>query len=352
MVRHRRNGKGCKQGNTGTKGCAVYYDNDLPLSCRICFNFLGGVIGFFVLSSYFLTRKVMRNDVLSFEEQVKYRLKRLYPAYLVLIVIAFLASLWRRLVPWDIVIYIAFFQNLTWRFPVGEMSMAQMMAHTWTLSIEVWMGSVWLFLLMRIRREYWKTLCYIAIVCSIVWRIFIVFDGHNRAWISMLPVSYADIFALGTLLAIKENDKKKALWDYICGAVGIVGIGITWIYLAVHNEKSMWGGYILFGGSSYYLSNIFTVNIYFYIGLLFYAIISEMEHVFGRKECAAVKLFSWIGNCSYELYLFHYPFLTILVQAGLWRKWYQNFVVCLFGAAAVTFVWHRIGKLLTKGRFT
>lgn len=118
--------------------------------------FWGGVIGFFVLSSYFLTRKVMRNDVLSFEEQVKYRLKRLYPAYLVLIVIAFLASLWRRLVPWDIVIYIAFFQNITWRFPVGEMSMAQMMAHTWTLCIEVWMGSVWLFLLMRIRREYWK----------------------------------------------------------------------------------------------------------------------------------------------------------------------------------------------------
>ncbi|SCZ81218.1 acyltransferase family protein [Pseudobutyrivibrio xylanivorans] len=302
--------------------------------------FWGVTISFFLLSSYYLTIKVLSSEYISIIDQTSHRIRRLYPPYILIIIVSIVDVIARGgNISVEVIAYILSLQNFMWRFPFFtsvEISMGQIMAHTWTLGIEIWMGFLWTFLLVKIPRDKWKLMCYGGILWSVIWRLLIFLGNHQITWIYSMPFAYTDAFSLGTILALEKaagnEGNKKAVVSCL---IGITGIVATWIYLSYINHRGVYDGYLLFGGPRYYLSSVITVNIYLYLGLFFYGI-SSVTMFWNISENNPLVI---LGNHSYEMYLFHYPFLVILVQMGKWGNWRKNFVICFIGALICSIAW-------------
>lgn len=74
---------------------------------------LWGVETFFLLSAYFLTKKLLRKNSVCVLDELKKRIKRLYPMYLVIIIFTFVVVLVakKRFAFDELIIHCAFFVN-------------------------------------------------------------------------------------------------------------------------------------------------------------------------------------------------------------------------------------------------
>lgn len=246
---------------------------------------------------------------------IKHRIARLVPVYYLLLVGAFfVVSILKRTVPiGDLLIHGLFSQNINWMITGYKSALVQFTAHTWTLSIEVYLFIVWLLafkLLKTVRlRQFFNV---VSILCAVAWRTITTVIIGNPMITSLCPVAHMDAFAIGSLMALSEKEQSKKAkqlnWIYgLCG-LGIVAgsVGIT----AYLNGISLSGAYNLYKYSDNYLNSALTCNVYLGFSLLTVGLVqlSKLFRTGGKFSRILVKL----GDITYSAYLIHYPVNVVL----------------------------------------
>lgn len=128
----------------------------------------GGVEAFFVISAFFLVKKHWGTDTLHVKDQFVHRIKRLYPPYVAVLLVAALFALLKKTIPVDLITHLLSGQNFQWMMTGYSSPMQPMTAHTWTLSIEVWTGLVWLLLLRYLTKKQFNYAMYGMLLLGIL----------------------------------------------------------------------------------------------------------------------------------------------------------------------------------------
>ena len=97
-------------------------------------------------------------------------------------------------------------------------------AHTWTLSIEVYLFAVWLLafkLLQTVHlRQFFNV---VSIVCAVAWRTITTVTFGDTMITSPYPVAYIDAFAIGELTTLLEKEQSKRV-KHLNGIYGLLGL--------------------------------------------------------------------------------------------------------------------------------
>lgn len=326
----------------------MFFLSILAFHCNIPYVNLGwgGVESFFVISAFFLVRKQWGNDNLNVIEQMKHRINRLYPPYIVILIIAILYTLAVKVMPYDLPIHFLSAQNYLWMITGYTSPMQPMTAHTWTLSIEVWGGLVILILLRLLSPKNFKISMYIMFVLAIGYRVITIICGVNVWIISLCPVAHFDAFACGALLAIEMRGRKLRIHAeraMVVTSIGIVGIIACILIMANRNEVGFIDGYMLASVPQNYLCNWVTGNLYLFIslvtvGLVWFLCLYDEKDNKTKTNKRMEKFFLVLGNNSYVLYLFHWPTVVVI------QHFIQNkaivFVVTLIISIVISHFWN------------
>lgn len=228
----------------------------------------GGVEAFFVISAFFLVRKYWGSKTIDVKEQFKHRIARLYPPYIAVIFVAVLYVLMRNAIAYDVITHLLSAQNFQWMFTGYTSAMQPMTAHTWTLSIEVWNGFLWLLLLKWLSKDCFKKIMFVMLIVGISYRVATVLAGADAWIVSLCPIAHFDAFACGSLLAISARNEKIDYKAGIISVIGFAGILGCIAYISQSNNISFISAYQLLSSSKNYLNDWLTANIYFFISLL------------------------------------------------------------------------------------
>lgn len=328
----------------------VFFLLILAFHCNVPFaNFgWGGVEAFFVISSFFLVRKQWGNNSLKISEQTRHRMARLYPPYIAVLFVATLYVLLNKKIPYDIVTHLLSLQNFQWMITGYKSPMQPMTAHTWTLSIEIWIGLIMVILLRMLTKERFKVAMYIMIGIGISYRIMVIICGANAWIISLCPIAHTDAFACGALLAISMREKKVKKYIGTLSIVGIVGIILCVFVMANRSNIGVIESYKLLSSSGNYLNNWFTGNIYLFISLFTVGLVGLLclHDERSVKRNKPLKIFMILGNNSYMLYLFHWPIL-VMIQHFV-KNWAILFVTTLIVSVVATVVYDRFFSTTIK----
>lgn len=306
---------------------------------------MGGVESFFVISAFFLVRKQWGNKKLDVKKQFKYRIYRLYPQYVAVLLIAVVYALLRRFVPYDFFIHVLSVQNFYWAVTNYKSPMQPITAHTWTLSIEVWIGLLWLFFLKLLSKENFKKLAMGMLLFGVVFRTSAIMTGFSALSVSLCPLAHVDAFACGSMLAICSRKNKIGKELSILCILGILGIIVCITIMADKNQISYIAAYKLLSSSKNYLDGWFTTNIYLFISLLSTGVLGVLYHYDDLNECRSTaqnnisKYFVLLGNHSYAFYLFHWPILVIIKH--IFKTWYITFPVTFVVTLIAVFLFNR-----------
>lgn len=308
----------------------------------------GGVEAFFVISSFFLIRKHWGNDSLNVAEQTIHRIKRLYPPFIVVLFVAALYALFVNKIPYDIVAHLSSTQSFLWMITGYKSPMQPMTAHSWTLSIEVWLGLIMVILLKVLKIEWFRTAMYAMLGIGVAYRIIAIVCGLNALVISLCPIAHIDAFACGALLAIGMREKKVCSKVSLLSVVGIIGIILCIFLMSNRNEIRLIEGYKLLSSSGNYLNNWFTGNIYLFISLLTVGIVGWLflhdEKTANRNK--SPKFLVALGNKTYTLYLFHWPILVV-IQYFI-KNWIVLYIVTLSVSVVSTIVFDKLLSLIMR----
>lgn len=283
----------------------------LSFHCGIPFADLGwgGIEAFLLISAYFQTVKLIKQDGCPAPSgQILRRYKRLIFAYIPVMLLGVIYTVLTRRLPYDFPFHIIFGQNFLWMFTRYSSPMIAITAHTWTLSIDFWLGILWTFVLLSFPANYptkpLKVFSFVMLVIALAWREAGALFGLDNMLISCCPIAHADAFAIGTLIAVSD---RKGLLKHtsIIGAIGICGILVTIKLLADMAQCGYVEAYSLLKNSSFYLANVVTCNLYLYISLFTGAIFKVLIDL--APVVSSRNWFVLMGNVSYELYLFHWP---------------------------------------------
>lgn len=304
----------------------------------------GGVNAFFVLSAFFLVQKQWMKETVDIKAQFQHRIHRLYPPYIVVILIAAVYAILRKRAPYDIISHLLSIQNFQWMITGYISAMQPMTAHTWTLSIEVWCGIVWLFLLRFVPKEHFKIAMWGMLLLGICYRVLMIFLKANVYVVSLCPIAYFDAFACGALLAVRVQEHINSQNNSIILIIGgLTGILISIAIIACNNQVSYLQGYQLLASPEKYLCNWFTGNIYFFITLLATGIIGLLilyDKSKVRQMGKVEKIFVMLGNFSYFLYLFHWPILFVVKKFT--KEWVITFPVTFVGSVLMAIIFNKL----------
>lgn len=291
-----------------------------------------GVESFFVISAFFLVYNLWEKEQIEVKQLFKRRINRLYPAYIMVLILGVLFALISKIVPYDIVTHVFSLQDFHWMITGYRSAMQPITAHTWTLGIEVWLGLLWLYLIRLQKKRTFKITMYVMIFIAFTYRTIAVVNAVDVYYISLNPISHMDAFAIGALLAIalKEGKEEKRYIRLFWGLciLGVIGIIISIVVLGSYNDISLVEAYRLLGTPRRYFVNVVSGNIYFYIQLVTAGIVGMMCLWNGAEvKSWILKSFEKLGDMSYNLYLFHWP--IVCVCGVLFDSWYVKFLLTL-----------------------
>lgn len=278
--------------------------------------FYGGVESFFVISAYFLTKKLINNEEVQIGNAIANRIKRLYPQYVIVLLgaVALCVVVKKTFPVKDAIIHLLSLQNFNWMASGYTSDLVTFTAHTWTLAIEIWLSVLWLIGFKLLRNKSGRVcFCIGMLVIAVGYRIVSILTVGDIYVTSLFPIAHADAFAVGSLMAIGLLKKDKR--DIFYGALLIIGVVLLvgcFAYTANEFKVSIGEGYKLYKTSDHYLANAFTGNVYLAItlissGLLFFSL-----------KCLEVK--KWvkplvlIGDISYTGYLIHWPIRVVVIH--------------------------------------
>lgn len=267
----------------------------------------GGFVGvdvFFVISGYLITWLLLvEHDRLGGIDLARFygrRALRLYPALIVLVILASTAAAIRGLgspaadgaaaatYVTDIYANIATHPSLV--------------LHTWSLSVEEQFYLLWPAVLILSLRRGWPVTRVIvaAIVVSIGLTVFFGVSPHPRvAFVQFLPTSHIAELGAGILLAVAlRNAPPSALLERLSGPAAAAGALVLLLVAELTLDAHWWA--------------------FPAVALICWP---PVAHLVIHRESAISRAFSsrsavWLGERSYGFYLYHYPVLMLLVLAG------------------------------------
>jgi peptidoglycan/LPS O-acetylase OafA/YrhL len=250
-----------------------------------------GVTGFFVISGFLITllliREESRTGSISIAQFYKRRGLRILPAYVVfLAIIAILAWAGKYTISQR-----SWVGVLTYTSCYMTMSMSNVLAHTWSLSVEEHFYVFWPLIFKLCKRRTAVVMLSLCTAVSPLIRWFSLTPGlHGKGWIDpdYSPFSQMSSIAVGCLLALSVTNGITFRWKMPAAAV-LVAIPFALrvdpqLRQAVADTCRAAG---------------------FGMAMLAILDLTPADRVFRLFNS---KLLSWIGVLSYSLYLWQEPF--------------------------------------------
>lgn len=282
--------------------------------------FSGGFIGvdiFFILSGFLITLLLLQEYQTKGSIKIKQfyirRILRLFPALLFLLLVFVLFCFWYFTDPTvqlrqfqDAMIALFYAANWTRAF---DLHRPDILGHCWSLSVEEQFYFVWPFILMMLLRlsSFWRS-CAIALLffLSWGWRVYLFNGGVSWDRLYNDFGCRADMLLAGCLLASLWNagylNRRKNFW-----ILSMVSLCMAGLYLGFMFHFANWQG------ENLYLWQYSLVALAGVVGVL-----ELINAPHGRiASIFSLKPLVWLGNISYGFYLWHYPVLFFLGDAGV-----------------------------------
>lgn len=185
-----------------------------------------GVLIFLVMSGFLITWLLLKEQdtfgAVSLRLFYIRRTLRIFPAFYVYWVFAFIMLATRNRLLWGQAIASFFYVNNYYQAFFGDPNTG--LSHTWSLGIEEQFYLLWapVFIwLQSVRRETVAKLLAAAIVTVWIWRIELVWAGVHQGYIYSAFDTRADQLMLGCLLAFSLRlPTLRNFWNALCASIG------------------------------------------------------------------------------------------------------------------------------------
>lgn len=267
----------------------------------------GGFLGvdiFFVISGFLITKIIdseIRQGSFSFPEFYKRRAVRIFPAFIVMLMITMIAGIFLMIDPifdknaisasFSLIFTsnIYFWRTADYFSPAAHI---YMYLHTWSLGIEeqfYLLYPIVLVVLYRIKQEWVGKAVWLVIGCSLI--ASFLFYNHASGWAFFLLPSRAWQLGFGAAVALGQ-------FPTIANASGRAGVAIA--------------GLIMICASLVFIDQTWQIPAPWSLPA---SLGAALLIAYGDRGPTAV-LFSlsplaWIGTISYSLYLWHWPILVL-----------------------------------------
>ena len=311
-----------------------------------------GINTFLVITAYFLTRKYLQypQSEMHVREALKKRAIRLYPSYLlVIIVMTALFLVTMHQLPCDFFSYFLFAQNYQIEF-VPNITHVPGVGHFWYLTLDFYLLMIWLIVLKYVPRKYLKYTFLFLFLFSVVYRSICAFYVDSITLSYTMPWGMMDSFAVGGLLAIMTNGNSKAKFPWIVLLLAIVGLIFCIYTTAERFESNALYALTYYRTAKGYADSPITIQIHMVMALL--SLFVVWLCICNRKHYGILSnryLAKW-GGLSYELYVFHYPILWMLSIAT--QNHFVIIVIGLLVTIAATMIWKRYVESIVTSLFS
>jgi peptidoglycan/LPS O-acetylase OafA/YrhL len=290
-----------------------------------------GVYLFFVISGFCIHMrwakataegKPPHNDFVGFWKR---RLRRLYPAYAVALVIGVLISVENGATGWAFIGDIGSHTVLLHNFHPDTLYSINPVF--WTLAIEEQLYLLY-FLLLWLRRRYgWGTILGLCIGVRVAWQALGWFAARSGVTLVISESAQATwfIWVLGALAVenffgiVQLPRWTRSLW--LAGAAAVATATLSYAD-HLYGSKSLHLLALTFEQPGWALASFITLN----------AVVSRERWLHAHRRHWALAPWLWIGLASYSLYLFHMYVLSEL------DVWYAAGIGAALVAAAIGFV--------------
>ncbi|MCC7100286.1 MAG: acyltransferase, partial [Rubrivivax sp.] len=270
---------------------------------------------FFLMSSYLITSLLIKDQDaagrVDFRRFYVRRVRRLFPALLVMLLVYTLAILWlgRPRAPEFRAIGATLFYFMNWA-RAFEWPMSPYLGHAWSLSIEEQFYALWplLFTLLMIgcgrRRDRWLPLAALLVagaIASAAWRGWLATQGAGLARMYNGTDVRLDGLCLGAALAFYRRAHAQGLSPPLRAALG-------WATPPVALILFVWGLHASYYDRAWYL---WQSQVCMLLSLLLVAGL-----VLGRRSWLHPLLEArptvFLGSICYGLYIWHHPIFLIM----------------------------------------
>lgn len=302
----------------------------------------GGFVGvdvFFVISGFLITSLILREHDktgrISFRGFYSRRARRILPAAVLVLIVTVTASWYLssqtrfQQTFWDAVW--ALFFSANWNYAIQDTDYFQAdgavspLQHFWSLSVEEQFYFVWPWLILLIfslvpltrgtsRRAYWFILATIVTISAVsfAWALWESTNSPTWAYFSTLSRAW-ELGAGATLAVIAGTFSRLAPWLRTTLAwTGIIGIAASLFTVSDEN-----GGF----PAPWALLPVAATAL---------VIISGTGGDARFTWPLANPVSSYIGDISYSLYLWHFPFIILLTPLFPETNWFYFTIILLF----------------------
>lgn len=278
----------------------------------------GGFVGvdiFFVISGYLITgliAKGIEDNTFSFAEFFTRRIKRIFPAYIVVAIVTLIVSSY-LLIPNDYIFYTTslaaswaflsnvFFSMLSWGY-FGARTEEFPLLHTWSLSVEEQFYFIFPVVLLGLYRFLRKHILLVLLAFAILFvTISQLKAGEVKSYFLLSSRAHELLIGAMTFFIARRAPSGTRLSSTMLASLGVALMGLSMVLIDRHAA---------FPGIN---------SLYPCIGaaLVIYA---------GRRENAftpvlASKPMVSLGLISYSLYLWHWPIFSFLRYRRIEITW-------------------------------
>jgi len=294
-----------------------------------------GVDIFFVLSGFLITQiiyKKLQSDSFSFNEFYRNRIRRIFPAMIIVLLITFLLG-YLFLFPSEleqlgkhIKSSAFFYQNFKLIGEIGywdEASQLKPLLHFWSLSIEEQFYLFWpfiIFILYKLRVELFVALCTLFLLLLILPH-FLHIDTFYHSLSRFWELAFGGlIYASSIKFSISKEIGK---WQWIIFTLFILSIALA------------------YGNSTFSIAK--TLFLVLSTGLLILNISVKQEH-----KLLSLFPLVFLGLISFPLYLWHYVFISYMHIFGLEVQDYGLFIIIF--SVFISYLTYRYIEFYARGR--
>jgi peptidoglycan/LPS O-acetylase OafA/YrhL len=267
----------------------------------------GGFIGvdvFFVISGFLITSIIqddLATDTFSFAGFYARRIKRIFPALIVVLLCAFIVG-WFELLPYElkqlgkhIAAGAGFSSNFAlWseRGYFDDVAQAKPLVHLWSLGIEEQFYLLWPVLLFAIWRNRWNFTMVAGSLAALSLCLSVIQTAQDQTAAFYSPLSRLWELALGGLVSRIPAARlaNNAPWRSLISLLGCAMGGFAAIFLTSEAAFPGWWAILPAMGTA--------------------LIIAAGPHAAVNRNLLSNKMLVGIGLFSYPLYLWHWPLLS------------------------------------------